>query len=145
MTKDTHTFDRENSLGWLTAVLHQRMAAELDKRLAEQGLSIGLWPTLMCLWEEDNVTQVEIARKVLVQNSTTTRVIDKLETLGLVTRQPDQNSRRSYRIQLTEKGHRLKDTVLPMPAIVNQQTLTPLSDEQQQQLVQLLRKLVLDV
>lgn len=43
---------------------------------------VALWPTLMCLWEEEGVTQRDTARKSKVENSTTTRTLDKLENLG---------------------------------------------------------------
>ncbi len=49
---------------------------------------------MMCLWEKEGVTQREIAEKSKVENSTTTRTLDKLEKLGLVERRNDPNSRR---------------------------------------------------
>lgn len=143
MMKNSEVFDRETSLGWLVVVLHQRMSSALDKKLADYGLSIGVWPALMCLWEEDNVTQVEISRKAQVQNSTTTRVLDRLEAQGLVERRLDNDSRRSHRVCLTESGRLLKDEVLKLPVAVNEAVMEPLTVEQRQQLIDILRTLVL--
>lgn len=104
------TFDRQSSFGWLINVVANDAAKTFDTELKKHGLTIALWPTLMCLWEEEGVTQRDIAQKSKVENSTTTRTLDKLENLGLVERQPDPNSRRAFRIYLTDEGRALKET-----------------------------------
>lgn len=113
-----------------------------DAELKKQGLSVALWPTMMCLWEEEGVTQRDIAEKSKVENSTTTRTLDKLEHLGLVERRADPNSRRSYRIYLTDKGKNLKEQLLPIPIAVNQAMLSSLESEEQAQMIALLKKMV---
>jgi DNA-binding MarR family transcriptional regulator len=115
---------------------------KFDQRLKEKGLTLALWPTLMCLWEKEGINQREIAQMSKVESSTTTRTIDKLETLGLVERQPDPDSRRSFKIYLTEEGRALKKEVIHLPLEVNQQLLDPLTEQEQTIMVQLLQKLV---
>ncbi len=88
---------------------------KFDNELKKQGLTIALWPTMMCLWEEEGVTQRDIAAKSKVENSTTTRTLDKLEKLGLVERRADPNSRRSFRIFLTEEGRKLRKNPASYP------------------------------
>ncbi|ANS86766.1 putative HTH-type transcriptional regulator YkoM [Vibrio scophthalmi] len=113
-----------------------------DVELKKHGLSVALWPTMMCLWEEEGVTQRDIAAKSKVENSTTTRTLDKLENLGLVERRADPHSRRSYRIYLTEQGRSLKEQLLPIPVAVNQRMMSSLNDREQQQMIALLQKMV---
>ncbi|MBL1415540.1 MAG: MarR family transcriptional regulator, partial [Moritella sp.] len=100
----SENFDRQTSFGWMINVVANQAAKVFDTELKKYGLTIALWPTMMCLWEEEGVTQSEISAKSKVENSTTTRTIDKLEKLGLVERRTDPNSRRSFRIYLTEQG-----------------------------------------
>ncbi|GAL04177.1 MarR family winged helix-turn-helix transcriptional regulator [Photobacterium aphoticum] len=135
-------FDRQASFGWLINVVANNASKTFDAALKKHGLTVALWPTMMCLWEEEGITQTEIAQKSKVENSTTTRTLDKLEKLGLVERQDDPNSRRSFRIYLTEQGRALKDELLPIPVQVNQQVLSELNDKEQAQLIQLLQKMV---
>ncbi|PSU35896.1 MarR family winged helix-turn-helix transcriptional regulator [Photobacterium lutimaris] len=135
-------FDRQSSFGWLINVVANNAAKTFDTELKKHGLTIALWPTLMCLWEEEGVTQTEISQKSKVENSTTTRTIDKLEKLGLVERQNDPNSRRSFRIFLTNKGRELQSTLLPIPLAINKQALSCLDGDEQQQLITLLQKMV---
>ncbi|WP_394209892.1 MarR family winged helix-turn-helix transcriptional regulator [Enterovibrio calviensis] len=135
-------FNRQNSFGWLINVVAGQAEKELDAALKEHGLTVALWPTLMCLWEEEGVTQRQIAKKAKVESSTTTRTLDKLEKLGLVERRADPESRRNYRIYLTDKGRDLQAVISPLPLAVNQALLADLSPNETEQLVSLLRKIV---
>lgn len=136
------TFDRQESFGWLVNVVANKTAKTFDIELKKHGLSIALWPTLMCLWEEEGVTQRDISQKSKVENSTTTRTLDKLEKLGLVERRDDPNSRRSYRIYLTDKGRALKNEVIHLPVAVNQEMLSSLDESEQKTMIKLLQKMV---
>jgi len=139
----SETFDRQSSFGWLIAVLSNYGTKTLDTELQKHGLSIALWPTLMCLWEEEGVTQKALADKAKVQTSTTTRTLDKLETLGLVERKADPNSRRSFQIYLTEQGRALKSELQPIPLAQNKAFLSTLTDNESKELIRLLQKLVM--
>ncbi|WCP69206.1 MarR family transcriptional regulator [Vibrio tubiashii] len=138
-------FDRQRSFGWLINVVANDAAKKLDTELKKHGLTIALWPPLMCLWEAEGVTQREIAQKSKVENSTTTRTLDKLENLGLVERQVDPNSRRSFRIYLTDEGRALREKLLPIPVGINQDILSSLESEERDELIRLMQKLVAQV
>ncbi|MEZ9697752.1 MarR family transcriptional regulator [Vibrio sp. 10N.261.46.E12] len=135
-------FDRPNSFGWLVNVVANKASKDFDVELKKYGLTIALWPTLMCLWEEEGLTQRDIAAKSKVENSTTTRTLDKLEKLDLVERRTDPNSRRSFRIYLTEKGKELEKDIIPVPARVNKELMSALDADEQQQMIGLLKKMV---
>lgn len=135
-------FERQTSFGWLLNVVANHASKEFDKRLREKGLTLALWPTLMCLWEKEGVTQREIAQMSKVESSTTTRTLDKLEALELVERRADPESRRSFRIFLTDKGKALKEEVIHLPVEVNQTLLAGLEEEEQRALIATLQKLV---
>ncbi|KJY92017.1 MarR family transcriptional regulator [Vibrio neptunius] len=141
----SETFDRQSSFGWLINVVANDAAKTLDTELKKHGLTLALWPTLMCLWEEEGVTQRDIAQKSKVENSTTTRTLDKLESLGLVERHPDPNSRRAFRIYLTNEGRALKDTLVPIPIAINQKLLSMLEPEERGEIIRLLQKMVVAV
>ncbi|CAK1694556.1 MarR family transcriptional regulator [Vibrio crassostreae] len=135
-------FDRQNSFGWMINVIANKATKDFDLELKKHGLSIALWPTLMCLWEEEGVTQRDIAAKSKVENSTTTRTLDKLEKLELVERRVDPHSRRSFRIYLTEKGKALEEVLIPIPVKLNEELMASLDAKEQQQMIGLLKKMV---
>ncbi|CAM2883654.1 MarR family winged helix-turn-helix transcriptional regulator [Moritella viscosa] len=140
-----HKFDRQKSFGWLLNVVANKASKDFDAELKKRGLSLALWPTLMCLWEEEGVTQRDIALKSKVESSTTTRTLDKLVALGLVERRDDPNSRRTFRIYLTEAGKALKTDLVPIPVAINADLVRSLEGEEQQEIVRLLQKIVADI
>ncbi len=135
-------FDRQSSFGWMINVIANQASKNFEAELKQHGLTVALWPTMMCLWEEEGVTQRDIAEKSKVENSTTTRTLDKLEKLGLVERQADPNSRRSFRIYLTDEGRTLRETLLPIPVKVNKEALSSLDLNEQKEMIRLLQKMV---
>lgn len=135
-------FDRKSSFGWMINVVANQAAKKFEVELKKHGLTVALWPTMMCLWEEEGITQRDISAKSKVENSTTTRTLDKLEHLDLVERRTDPNSRRSFRIYLTVKGHALKETLLPIPVTVNQELLSSLDKAEQKEMIRMLQKMV---
>lgn len=72
--------------------------------------NIGLTPgqgqarILYYLLQKDHITQKEIADNCHFDTATMSRNIDKLEDMGLLTRENNPDSRRSFQICLTEKG-----------------------------------------
>ncbi|QUM77153.1 MarR family transcriptional regulator [Moritella sp. 24] len=138
-------FDRQKSFGWLLNVVANKAAKDFDSELKKRGLSLALWPTLMCLWEEEGITQRDIALKSKVESSTTTRTLDKLVALALVERRDDPNSRRSFRIYLTDAGKALKTDLLPIPLALNADLLSALDAKEQQDIIRLLQKIVTDI
>lgn len=138
-------FDRQASVGWLLNVAANQAAKKFDLELKKQGFTRALWPALMCLWEEEGVTQSDISKKSKIENSTTTRILDKLVKMELVERRDDPNSRRTFRIYLTDEGRALKKVLLPIPVAVNEELMSPLAADEQQELIRLLQKLVAEV
>lgn len=118
------------------------MAHALDQRLKAVGLELSAWPTLMCLWEQDGVTQTELSRTARVEAYTTTRVLDRLASAGLIERRPDPESRRVRRVHLTERGKSLEKELTPLAMAVNAQHLEPLSQADRTTLIRLLSVLV---
>lgn len=135
-------FNREESLGWLVAVVSSSMAKGLDAQLTTKNLRLKHWPTLMCLWERDGITQTELSNTVRVPGYTTTRTLDELEKLGLVERREDPNSRRAHNVHLTARGRRLQHTLPPLAQMVNESHLQALDTKERRLLIQLLKKIV---
>jgi len=76
-------------------------------------------------------------------SGTTSFRIDRLESQGLVRREPDPDDGRGVFVTLTTKGLRLVDSVAPAHLTNEEQLLTALSTAERATLVTLLRKLLL--
>jgi DNA-binding MarR family transcriptional regulator len=68
------------------------------------------------LWEQDGLSQVELADRTFKDKPNVTRMLDVLERRGLIVRQPDEEDRRAYKVFLTEMGRQLKNDLIPLAA-----------------------------
>ena len=92
---------------------------ELLKRRKVQRflLDIGLTPgqgqarILAYLSSHSSGTQKEIADRCMLDVTTMSRVLNKLEEMGLISRQRDPGCRRAYQIGLTEAGRQKAEEV----------------------------------
>jgi DNA-binding MarR family transcriptional regulator len=84
---------------------------------------------------------VELSRLLLVTSGNLTGVVDRLESEGLVRREPDPLDRRVIRIKLTEKGRRLTQKILGTHAEDVQSALSFMPRERLELLSELLGEL----
>lgn len=82
-----------------------------------------------------------ITDKILISNSSTTYVIDRLCQKGLVTRRKDAKDGRMFIVGLTDEGQRLISMIFPQHAQTITQAFECLSDEEIFTLRQTLKKL----
>lgn len=85
----------------------------VQKFLIENGLTPGQGQArvLLYLLKNSKVTQKEIAEACMLDVTTTSRNIDKMEKAELIRRERDPMCRRAYRIELTEKGRKRAEKV----------------------------------
>jgi len=90
------------------ALLSRAWRAELDRRLASLGLSQARWLVLLHLaMLGAPPTQRELAQSVGVEGPTLARLLDSLESLGLVNRVGVPEDRRAKKITLTDQARPL--------------------------------------
>ncbi|MCX4217077.1 MULTISPECIES: MarR family transcriptional regulator [Pseudomonas] len=91
----------QHRFGMQLAQMSRGWRAELDRRLAGLGLSQARWLVLLHLARfEEAPTQRELAQSVGVEGPTLARLLDSLESQGLVQRQSVMEDRRAKKIVL---------------------------------------------
>jgi DNA-binding MarR family transcriptional regulator len=91
--------------GFLTA--HARIVARLERELAEEADLPLTWYEVLLLLREAPAGRLrmhELADSRLLSRSAATRLIDRIETAGLVARAVSQDDRRGTFVQLTPEG-----------------------------------------
>ncbi len=122
--------------------------ARLARRLRQQdqtGLGPTMTATLASIAKHDGPTHGELAAIEQVAPPTITAVVDKLEKLGLVTRQPDATDRRVTRVRATPAGIDQLDEVRNRRTSWLASQLSALTDDERRRLadaVDVLAKLV---
>lgn len=133
---------RENSTGWMIKSLAAKLDKQMKKDLEPLGLNLGRFAIMMTLLEKDGITQAEIGKKVSMPGYATTRNIDVLEKNGLLKRHENKTSRRSFCIQLTQKGRILAPELFSIVGKVNKNILSVLDENEETKLKQLLTKIL---
>ena len=108
-------FNLDDSFGYLINLAAQRLKHELHQTFQTKGYDITpeQWAVLNRLWEEDGLSQVELAERTFKDKPGTTRILNLLEKKGVVARRPDENDGRVLRVFLTKMGRELKEKLIP--------------------------------
>jgi DNA-binding MarR family transcriptional regulator len=80
----------------------------------------------------------EIGERMITRDPDVTRLLDRLEARGLLTRTRDQKDRRVITARITEEGRRLLDALDQPIAEVDRQPLQHLGEQRLRTLIQLL-------
>ena len=88
---------------WISC-LYRMSQCYLERKLAPLGLHGGVFIFLMTLFQEDDLSQEELRERVFFDKGTTARALAKLESRGLVRREPDPGDGRIKRVRLTQRG-----------------------------------------
>ncbi len=95
---------REQLLSYLLARASQAVSEGLFATLKRRGMSVREWRVLGSLWDADSLTLGELAEAILCEQSSTTRLVDRLVAAGLVEKRVASDDRRKVHVGLTEKG-----------------------------------------
>jgi DNA-binding MarR family transcriptional regulator len=83
--------------------------------LDKLGLTYTQYVVMMYLWEQDGCTVNQISSSLMLDPSTLTPLLKKLESKGYITRTRSETDERSLNIVLTETGEALKEDALSVP------------------------------
>ena len=88
-------------------VVYQQSYRHLAAELRPLGLSVAQFDALANLYVGDDISQQELAARLLVSKGNVTGMVNRLADRGWVTRSTDPDDRRSNRLRLTTTGRRL--------------------------------------
>ena len=126
------------------AQAHMLTTPYINRVIARHGLVRGTFDVLSALRRAGlpfSLTPKQLAESLMLSGAGMTSRLDRLEQLHLVARLPEPNDRRSLRIQLTQKGVKLIDEVIPQIVAAQWQLVSALGDRDTATLVDLLRRL----
>jgi DNA-binding MarR family transcriptional regulator len=98
--------------GYLISKIHQtseRIFSKLLKDAEIDDINPAQGRILFALWKRDNVPITELAKETQLHKSTLTKMLDRLEESGHLTREQIPSNRRTTLVRLTEKNRLLKE------------------------------------
>jgi DNA-binding MarR family transcriptional regulator len=127
--------------------LLQRTASDFDQQVARllkpAGMTLGTFNVLRILRRAGaaGLACSELSERLVHHDPDVTRLLDRLEARGLVTRSRDEDDRRVVIARITADGLRAVEKLDDPVAALHAQQFTPLSREQRRVLVSLLQQL----
>jgi MarR family transcriptional regulator for hemolysin len=114
----------------LVAHVAREWRRAVDGRLQAYGLTEATWlPLLRIARSEARMRQNELAASLSLDGSSVVRLLDALETAGLVERGEDPADRRAKSLALTPRGRRTADRVERVSQDIRDVVLGEISDE----------------
>ena len=97
---------------FLLAAASASASAGFHAIVRQNGLRVPEWRVLACLHDRDGQMVTRLAALALMEQSAMTRVVERMEERGLVTRQGDARDRRRVRVFLAPDGRSLLEPLL---------------------------------
>jgi DNA-binding MarR family transcriptional regulator len=95
----------------MTITANRKMSAFLHHKMNKAGLNLTSeqWGVLAQLWNQENITQEELAYVSCVDKSTMSRVLSRMERNGLIVRRTDPTDARRKILCPTQKANTIKE------------------------------------
>ena len=116
----------------------QQYTKKLNKRF---NVSTPQLASLLALNNDGPLSPSQIAKKIMVQSSTVTGIIDRLEQKGLVERTRNSPDRRIITVCITESGRKLVDNAPPPVQMKIVNGMRRLKDEERKEIISSLTRL----
>ena len=111
--------------------------------LDKLNLTYTQYVVMMYLWEIKQTNVKDLGKSLLLDPSTLTPLLKKLETKGYILRKRLAEDERNLIITLTDKGEKLKDSALEIPQKIGK--CLDLSEEEAKCLYSLVYKVLLNI
>ncbi len=128
-------------------VLHQigKVCGSNYHRLRELLDGLGLYkgqpPVLQALWEQEGMTQSELAERLERSPSTITKMVQRMERSGFLERRSDPDDERISRVHLTDLGRKVQSDVESVFQTFAAEAFAGFSEEELAQLHTMLQRI----
>lgn len=105
----------ENQICFPVYAASRLITREYQPYLEELGLTYPQYLVLLVLWEQDELTVNDIAKKLILNTNTLTPLLKRMEAQGLLTRVRSRQDERKVIVCLTEAGQEMQAKAAGIP------------------------------
>ena len=91
------------------SVLYRQFQIYINNNTKDLQISASEYIFLMEMYKNDNMSQEQLSKNLIIDKSATARAIKSLEEKEYIIRKKDDNDKRTNRIKLTKQGIEIKD------------------------------------
>ncbi len=113
----------EDRLIFLISKVYQKLIVNLQKAFSEGGIEVTPIQVMLLFFLQKNngSSLTQISQGLMLENSTVTGLVDRLEKSGYVKRSDHPDDRRVYLVNITEKGNKVANKALPIVKRLNEE------------------------
>jgi len=134
------TYQVERGVGFLAEQFSRTVSRELDRRMADLGLTDAQWKPLLVLRQRGRTTAAELSRIGGHDAGSVTRLLDRLEAKGFVQRVRSAKDRRVVDLELTAEGKKIAEQIPEIIVGLANETLRGFSRDEFEQFADLLTR-----
>ncbi|MBI1346324.1 MarR family transcriptional regulator [bacterium] len=134
-------YDFEESIGYWLAVSNQAFQRSLSERLSPEGITHRQTHVIGWLKLEKQLSQGDLARKMMIEPPTLVRILDRMEAAGWVRREGDPNDRRRRIVRLADAAEPVWERIVEHALELRQAAVVGMSSDEVALLKTLLRKI----
>ncbi len=134
----SRTFDHQTYLPYLLRRISDTLVDRFTRRLKPHGIGLTMWRVLAVLHRRGSTRFGILGSQTLIEPPTLSRIIEDLQSAGLVTKTSSEVDARGVLIIPTKKGIALVEQLTPLALELERETLEGLSSDE----TELFRRLV---
>lgn len=133
----------ETRIGLKLVSIGKMVRGIANQKFAKEHFSITpeQFTVLTAIIDHDGLYQRQIGAITLKDRPNITRIVHILENAELITKTPDVNKRKIYKINITEKGKKVYEQVVPTVVKHWQETVEGVTDEELESCLKVLNKI----
>lgn len=133
-------FNMDQSLGFVLNKTAIASKNSFNQKIKSFGISAEQWSVIYRVYENDGISQIEVAKSTYKDQGNLTRMIDKLVQKELLLKKTDKKDRRSINLYMTEKSQDIVKKIIPLSQDHNNNLTKELGEDEKQLLIKLLDK-----
>jgi DNA-binding MarR family transcriptional regulator len=126
---------------FLLAKAYQKAHAQFKARLRPFDLTNLQHLVLEGLWYEEGVTAAELGKLLVLDKATLSGVLDRMVESGWIRKERDPDDGRVFRIYPSKKANKMKEQLIALRVMANEEMLKSFSTEEKALFKRLLRDL----
>ena len=133
--------DRLKSFGFLLKDVSRRYVLRFERHAAEISLTLVQCRALTHLEKNEGISQARLAELTDVEPMAMVRILDRMETDGVIERQPDPDDRRARRLHLTARAKPLLEEIWRLAALTRAETFAGIARAEREAFIDVLEHL----
>lgn len=132
----------EEALHILLMLGFHRLNREIARRIKREGLMPGQPKILEYLWFHDGASQKDISRECIIDKSTVTSLLKRMEKLDLIRKETRPDDQRGINIYLTDKGWEKAKEIRKVIYATDDAMWQGIPEEEKQQFMRTFHKII---